>query len=234
MANASDPNRSDFEWLSAIGWGALALGISGLVLYGISMGTGWSPSDPLGLRAETSDPDPALYQRVLDQALDEAWVLLGGHGGGVLFTELTRDAERLERAGQLIDGVLASRPRDVRAHVLQGLQHLASGREDEALRSVEHSLELGGGHQSLLVLGTLHTHLGELEQAEAVFRRAVEEYPRSISAWNNLGRVLSQLGRQDEAEAAFLSKEELELGQRASAAAPATSAGTPAVEDGDR
>lgn len=232
MANSSDPKGADtFDWAAASAWGALALGILVIVLYGVSVATPWSASDPLGQHAEAPPgPDPALFQQALNRALDQAWEVLGGHGGNVLFSELTHDRDRLARAGQLIDGVLASRPNDSRAHMLQGLRLLASGDEDGALRSVERSLETGGGHQSLLVLGTLHTHVGDLDQAEAVFRRGVEEYPNSPAVWNNLGQVLWQLGRQDEAEAAYRRKLELEEGPKMEP----TSAETPAAADDGR
>ena len=193
-----------------LGWGALSLGLLVLVLYGVSLATPWSLTDPLGIEdSRPSSPDPALYQQALDDALDQAWSLLGGHGGGVTVAELTTDADRLRRAAQLIDGVLASRPDDARAYVLQGLMHMASGDRPAAKAALERSLEAGGGHQSLLVLGTLHFEAGEIDEAEAVFRRAVEEYPRSASAWNNLGRVQARLGRQDEADEAFRRYEEL-------------------------
>lgn len=207
MAKSTD-SSSDSAGLAMLGWGALALGVLVVVLYGLSVATPWSLNDPLGLQAGSS-PDPARYQQALDDALDEAWDLLGGHGGGVHLADLTTDVDRLRRAGQLIDGVLASRPGDARAYVLQGLMHMASGNREAARTFLERSLEAGGGHQSLLVLGTLHFEAGEFEDSEAVFRRAVEEYPQSASAWNNLGRVQERLGKQDEADAAFRRYEEL-------------------------
>lgn len=209
MAKSTDTN-SNSAGLAMLGWGSLAAGLLAVVLFGVSLATPWSLSDPLGLRGSSPQaPDPALYQQSLDEALEQAWVLLGGHGGGVQLSELTTDADRLRRAGQLIDGVLASRPGDVRAYVLQGLMHMADGDREAARTSLERSIEAGGGHQSLLVLGTLHFDAGELEESEAVFRRAVEAYPRSASAWNNLGRVQERLGRQDEADEAFRRYEEL-------------------------
>lgn len=234
MATSTDSNRSAAasNFAAASGWAALAAGILGIVLYGISVATPWSLSDPLGLHPEPA-PDPATYQRVLNGALDQAWTLLGGSrgagSGGVRFTDLTKDPDRLHRAGQLIDGVLASRPNDSRAYVLQALMHLASGETEAARGSLERSLETGGGQQSLLVLGTLHAHVGEIEEAEAVFRRTVAEYPRSVSAWNNLGQALSQLGRQGEAEEAFRRRDELQTAMEA-----VTSAETPAREAGDQ
>lgn len=225
MAKSTDTKGSDSAGLAMLGWGALALGLLIVVLYGVSVATPWSLTDPLGLQAGgPQSPDPALFQQALDDALDQAWRLLGGHGGGVFASDLTKDVDRLRRASQLIDGVLASRPDDARAYVLQGLTHMASGDRDAARASLERSLEAGGGLQSLLVLGTLHYDAGELNEAEAVFRRAVEQYPLSASSWNNLGRILAQLERQDEADEAFRRYEEL----------TSTSAGTPAAEGADR
>ena len=234
MAKSTDSRGSGTDWLGALGWGALALGLLVIVLYGISLATPWSLTDPLGLHGGGQQaPDPARFQQALDDALDQAWELLGGHGGGVLVSELTKDEDRLGRAAQLVDGVLASRPDDARAFVLQGLVHLASDDLDAARTSLERSLELGAGQQSLLVLGTLSHEAGDLAEAEALFRRAVTEYPLFASAWNNLGRVLAQLGRQDEADEAFRQYEELAKG-RAVGTQPSTSAGRPAAADGDR
>lgn len=46
------------------------------------------------------------------------------------------------------------------------------------------------------MLGILDEHLGELDGARAVFRRAVELGDASMAAWaaNNLGFVLTEIG----------------------------------------
>ncbi|MCP3964327.1 MAG: sulfatase-like hydrolase/transferase [bacterium] len=51
--------------------------------------------------------------------------------------------------------------------------------------------------------GLRHYSAGELEQAVAAYRRAVAANPRSLDAWEYLGRSLSELGRPGEALEAF-------------------------------
>ncbi len=51
--------------------------------------------------------------------------------------------------------------------------------------------------------GLRHYSAGELEPAVAAYRRAVAANPRSLDAWEYLGRSLHELGRVEEALAAF-------------------------------
>ena len=52
--------------------------------------------------------------------------------------------------------------------------------------------------------------LGELGEAEMSYRRAIDVDPDYAAAHNDLGKLLQQQGRLDEAAAAFARFEELE------------------------
>lgn len=56
---------------------------------------------------------------------------------------------------------------------------------------------------TLSALGSANLHLGRLGQAERLLRRAVEEDPTFVPAWNNLGVVLMEAGKIGEAAEIF-------------------------------
>lgn len=56
---------------------------------------------------------------------------------------------------------------------------------------------------TLSALGSANLHLGRLGQAERLLRRAVEEDPSFVPAWNNLGVVLMEAGKIGEAAEIF-------------------------------
>lgn len=204
MTKPADASRA----FAVTGWIALVLGLLALGLYGVSVETGWRPwaLQQIGQQTEPQAAGDGAY----DEALNEAWRLLGGHLGGVRFDELTGDAARLEQAGERIDRVLAADPDNARALMLRGLQRSAEGRGEDAVVSVRRSVEVGGGLQSMLVLGALHADLGRTAESVEVLQEAVRVYPDSLAAWNNLGQALWLDGRQAEAEAAYRRKLEIE------------------------
>lgn len=175
------------------GWTALALGVAALVAWGAMLGTGWSPF--------------ATDDASLERDLRRAWLLMGGHAGGVTPGELTDDPARLERARTILDDALARAPRNPRAHLYSGLHHLAAGDLDRAREAVDKSRDLDPSSvQTHLVLGVLHTRAKDYAAAEAVLRDAVELDPDSVSAWNNLGQLLWIMGREEESLEAYREK----------------------------
>jgi tetratricopeptide (TPR) repeat protein len=57
--------------------------------------------------------------------------------------------------------------------------------------------------QTLLLLGTAHTHLGEDEAAIAPFAKVTELRPKSPAGWLNLGQAYQNLGRAKDSLAAY-------------------------------
>ena len=80
---------------------------------------------------------------------------------------------------------------------------MAGGRPEPALRAFRQAALLGAGTDALASMGTANLALGRLGQAERILRRAVQAEPGSAPAWNNLGALLLETDRPDEAAGAF-------------------------------
>jgi len=63
--------------------------------------------------------------------------------------------------------------------------------------------EQGLNVDTLSALGSANLRLGRLGQAERLMRRAVEEDPTFVPAWNNLGVILMEQGKVAEAAEVF-------------------------------
>ncbi len=73
-------------------------------------------------------------------------------------------------------------------------------RHKESLELYDQVLKLNGSHvSSLLGKAYIHENLYEFESAELLYKRVIEISIDSKSAWLALGRVLTKLGRLDEA-----------------------------------
>ena len=89
-------------------------------------------------------------------------------------------------------------------HLALGQRRLEGGRTEEALKSFDRSLALEGISEAALVgAGASHFRLRHLVRSQMFFERAVDLYPGSIPARNNLGVVLYQLGDLVGAQAVF-------------------------------
>lgn len=96
----------------------------------------------------------------------------------------------------------------------EGHALLASGDAEGAMRAFRGAAVTGAGSEALAPMGTASLALGRLGQAERLLRRAVETDPSDAAAWNNLGVVHLEAGREGEARAAF--RRALALGHGAS------------------
>ena len=96
----------------------------------------------------------------------------------------------------------------------EGHALLASGDAEGAMRAFRGAAVTGAGADALAPMGTASLALGRLGQAERLLRRAVETDPADTAAWNNLGVVLLETGREGEAREAF--RRALALGSEAS------------------
>ena len=94
----------------------------------------------------------------------------------------------------------AAQPQD---RMAEGHGFMASGDAEAALEAYRQAAVTGSGADALASMGTASLALGRLGQAERLLRRATETAPEDAAAWNNLGVVLLETGRHDEARAAF-------------------------------
>ncbi len=88
--------------------------------------------------------------------------------------------------------------------LIVGHRLMAAGEYELALKSytraaVEHGLTA----DVLSALGSANLKLGRLGEAEKLLRRAVEKDDKFVPAWNNLGVVLSSMGKLREAKRVF-------------------------------
>lgn len=108
----------------------------------------------------------------------------------------------------LAAGLFANWPapgRDPRAPTYASLGNAmaGAGKVDDGRQMLERAVALSPGFgEAHLALGHLRFQSGDLDGAEASYRRAGELAP-SAAAWNNLGLIEARRGRPDEAAALF-------------------------------
>lgn len=104
------------------------------------------------------------------------------------------------------DGVYApgvARGEDVDGLIV-GHRLMAAGEYQLALEAYTRAAgEQGLNVDTLSALGSANLKLGRLGQAEDLMRRAVEEDPTFVPAWNNLGVILMERGKTAEAAEIF-------------------------------
>lgn len=104
------------------------------------------------------------------------------------------------------DGVYAPGPAgelDVDGLIV-GHRLMAAGEYELALRAYTRAAgQQGLNVDTLSAIGSANLHLGRLNQAEEILRRATEEDPDFVPAWNNLGVVLMERGKVGEAAQVF-------------------------------
>jgi len=111
---------------------------------------------------------------------------------------------RYDRAEAILRDVITLKPDYVDAHILLGVTEEQRGKEEEAIRTYHHAIELGE-QQGLkrdapfLYLARLLISLHRHEQSLPPLRRAVEMDAESSEARTLLGQALTHLGRYDEA-----------------------------------
>jgi Flp pilus assembly protein TadD len=110
----------------------------------------------------------------------------------------------LTRAGEIYRQVLAMEPGNADALHLLGMVELSSGRAASAVPLMERAIVLlpksAHFHSNL---ANARRELGQFEEAERGYRRALELGARLPEVHNNYGITLLQMGRDAEAEAQF-------------------------------
>lgn len=88
--------------------------------------------------------------------------------------------------------------------LIVGHRLMAAGEYELALRAYTRgTVEHGLNADVLSALGSANLRLGRLKQARVLLNSAVEKDPKHVPAWNNLGVVLMELGKEGEARRVF-------------------------------
>lgn len=108
----------------------------------------------------------------------------------------------LQKGSRLAPGVLYSG--DSVDGLIVGHRLMASGEYELALRAYTRAInEQGLNADVLSAIGSANLKLGRLNQAQKYLQAAVEKDSEFVPAWNNLGVVLSGLGKDQEARRVF-------------------------------
>ncbi len=121
-----------------------------------------------------------------------------------LFLQAQQLAEerRVDEAAVLLEQVLAENPRHIAALDKLGLCLVIGQRWEPAIEVLERRLALAEGPPSTCTnLALAYEHTGEFETARRHLVRSLELDPTGRTTRENLARVLSKLGRHDEARA---------------------------------
>ena len=172
-----------------------------------------------GNREDTAKAIGYLQQALeRDPAFARAWAELGGAYAREAGQGWTPVTEGFARGRDAVERALALEPDLAEGHALLGwiqTNHDWDWRGAEA--SYRGALELAPGNAGVLRgAGTLAGHLGHLDEAIALDRRALEQDPLSAVAYNNLGLALEWDGRLADAEAAY--RKALELAPQCASA----------------
>jgi tetratricopeptide (TPR) repeat protein len=119
-------------------------------------------------------------------------------------------AGRFEDARARAEKVLQSEPNNVEAQVLLGYSLAGLKRLDDAVIQLERALMRGdAGGDAFSNLGTLQMARGDLQQAEATFRKAITLSPDAPMPWVALANFLWARERFAEAEACLVKARQL-------------------------
>jgi serine/threonine-protein kinase len=152
----------------------------------------------------------SLFQQALQ--LDPAYALAYAGLGEAQWRlyALTRGPERVELARKASERALQHNDLLAPVHVTLGLIHSGTGDPEQALADFDRALALDPANvDALREKATALQALGQLAEAEALFKRAVELQPRYWGNHSYLGAFYYRRGRYPEAEAAFRKAVEL-------------------------
>jgi tetratricopeptide (TPR) repeat protein len=132
--------------------------------------------------------------------------------------QLLFDFERLELNGgpsagsepAPLRGPVAENPRGVQDLFLAAVQAEEAGEKHSAIEIYEKIMDLDPAFAPAWInLGTIHFHLRQFDQAEALYRQATQIDPGYVLAFFDLGNVLDEMLRLDESIAAYCRAVEL-------------------------
>ena len=138
----------------------------------------------------------AEYVRAADLLPDDAETQLKA---GALLLAVGRTQDALARA----DKAITRDPKNTKALALRANALAQLADLDGAIEQMQESVTLGPTALGQANLGMLQSAKGQIPEAEASFRKAVQTDPKSIPARLALGQFLVKNGRSGEAEAVF-------------------------------
>lgn len=211
-------SESSERLLATFGWSLLGLLVAAVLLFGVDQ--------QLGLFARQ---DPKAAELALHLQLDRLARELGlAMGADTRASDLQRDPSRLEAVRRELGQILRRYPQSPRALYYQALERYAARDLPAARAAATRTLERDAlSYQSCLLLGTIHYEEKNYPEAEKAFRRAIEIAPQVLPAYDNLGQTLWLMGREDEAQAVYRQRAELEGLPLYSKAAPGNAEAAP-------
>src|SRR5688500_11702286 len=140
---------------------------------------------------------------MLSLATRLGWVLIALASALPAFADEIQDAAKLLKAGQhkqaldLVNKVLASKPRDAQARFLKGLIYTEQGKTKEAIeifsKLTQDFPELPEPYNNLAVI---YAAQGQYEKARAALEQSIRTHPSYATAYENLGDVYAKLASQ--------------------------------------
>ncbi len=98
--------------------------------------------------------------------------------------------------------------------LIVGHRLMEAGEYELALKAYYRSAaQYGATVDTLSAIGSADLKLGRLNQAEQILRRAIEQDGEFVPAWNNLGVVLMEMGKDAEAAEVFKTAFALDSGE---------------------
>jgi serine/threonine-protein kinase len=146
--------------------------------------------------------------RVFDQAIGIDGTYALAHAGKaealLRVFQITRDPASIGRAADSARRAVELNGQLPPVHLTMGLVHLARGRYQDAIASLNRAVELEPRNtDALRELANAYEDAGRVAEAEATYRRAIELRHNSWAAYKDLGVFLNQRGRLGEAVPAF-------------------------------
>jgi tetratricopeptide (TPR) repeat protein len=140
---------------------------------------------------------------MLSLAARLGWVLIALASALPALADEIQDAAKLLKAGQhkqaleLVNKVLASKPRDAQARFLKGLIYTEQGKSKEAIeifsKLTQDYPELPEPYNNLAVI---YASQGQYEKARAALEQSIRTHPSYATAYENLGDVYAKLASQ--------------------------------------
>lgn len=139
-----------------------------------------------------------------DQALNQAWDILGDVQGSGAITDAVEDKNKRELARRLIDEALLVAPTYSKSHLMKGIYYNIVGIPNRAEEELRQAISLddknGMAHFNL---GTLLYSQGKIDSAIVSYHAAIELEPYDYYIHFKLGEALFAKGEMKSAELAL-------------------------------
>jgi tetratricopeptide (TPR) repeat protein len=176
-------------------WAPIVVGLASLAVavFGVT----------IVLRSSTESRHVSAASRRLEaeQAVFQAWDLLGGRPGSLNLQGLKKDKETLELARRQIERALSLDPGNIPALLCKAAHLRASGEPERSLELMRHVARFAPQEPVVYsYLGLALSDQGKHEEAIEYFRQAITLGGQSASEYYNLGTALWRTGNLTEAD----------------------------------